>query len=97
MSTKTARRAKCGTETLLVGTQLYLYRTNAIMCLRAHGVCQKRPRRAFLPISLLTHTFSSAASLFSFFLMFMEDLDLFMYDNLYNMCMLICDISAVYF
>ena len=23
MSTKTARRAKCGTETLLVGTQLY--------------------------------------------------------------------------
>ena len=29
--------------------------------------------------------------------MFMEDLDLFMYDNLYNMCMLSCDISAVYF
>ena len=27
----------------------------------------------------------------------MEDLDLSMYDNLYNMCMLICDISAVYF
>ena len=27
----------------------------------------------------------------------MEDLDLFMYDNLYNMCILICDISAVYF
>ena len=47
--------------------------------------------------SLLTHTFSSAATLFSFFLMFMEDLDLFMYDNLYNMCMLICDVSAVYF
>ena len=34
---------------------------------------------------------------FLFFLMFMEDLDLFMYDNLYNMCMLIYDISAVYF
>ena len=29
--------------------------------------------------------------------MFMEDLDLFLYDNLYDMCMLICDISAVYF
>ena len=26
----------------------------------------------------------------------MEDRDLFMYDNLYNMCMLICDISVVY-
>ena len=25
MSTKTARRAKCGTETLLVGTQLNLF------------------------------------------------------------------------
>ena len=47
--------------------------------------------------SLLTHTFSSAASLFLFFLMFMEDLDFFMYDNLYNMCMLSCDILAVYF
>ena len=47
--------------------------------------------------SLMTYTFSSAASHFCSFLMFMEDLDLFMYDNLCNMCMLICDISAVYF
>ena len=47
--------------------------------------------------SLLTYTFSSAASLFLFFLMFMEDLELFMFENLYNMCMFIRDILAVYF
>ena len=29
--------------------------------------------------------------------MFMEDLDLFIYDNLYNMRIVICDILAVYF
>ena len=47
---------------------------------------------------LLTHTFIFAASLFLFFFnVHGKSLIFFMYENLYNMCMLTCDILAVYF